>query len=91
MPDADRAEYLRRVIMARAPEIGPADLVLMTAEPDDALPSGIAEAVTDALAEMEERLAALEEGLRLVGNHDNDDHDRRRARQAGEGDLIGGR
>jgi hypothetical protein len=79
MPDSDRAEYLRRVIMARAPEIGPDDLAPIGAKSQPDLPAEIAEAVTDALAEMEERLTALEEGLRLVGDHADDGGQRTRS------------
>jgi hypothetical protein len=75
--DDDRAAYIRALVSHRCPEIGPADLALITqragapAEPD--LPVEIGEQILDVLAEMGDRLD------RIVGvNGEDDDADRRR-------------
>jgi hypothetical protein len=76
MPDSDRLAYLRAVVSHRCPELTDADLAALM-QPD--LPRQIARAVSDAIDEIEERLTALEEGLRLVGDHADDGGQRTRS------------
>jgi hypothetical protein len=73
------------VVLHRCPEIGPADLALMAAEPDDTLPRQIAEQILTVLDGMEAKLDQLAEAVDVNGS-DDDAADRRsvrRARQAG--------
>jgi hypothetical protein len=72
----DRAAYVRAMILARCPELGPADLALIgtlhpgppTAEPD--LPMEIGRDIMAVLAAMDERLDDLVEA---IGDGDADD------------------
>jgi hypothetical protein len=88
-PTADCLAYLHTVVLHRCSELSDRDLALLAAEPDDTLPRQIAEQVLTVLAALEQRLDELTAIVR-----DDGDHDRRadrRARQAGEGDLVSGR
>jgi hypothetical protein len=78
----DRTAYIRAVVLHRCPEIGPADLALMAAEPNDTLPRQIAEQILTVLDSMVDRLDEL---TAIVRDHDDaaDRRSVRRARQAG--------
>jgi hypothetical protein len=43
----DRAEYLRRLVIARCPELSEADLTALAAQPAQLLPVEIADAIAD--------------------------------------------
>ena len=86
----DRLAYLHTVVLHRCADVlTDADLASIEArsEPNDTLPRQIAEQILAVLEALEQRMDAL---TAIVRDHD-DDGDRRRARQAGEGDLVGGR
>jgi hypothetical protein len=80
-PADDRAAYARGLIAHRAPELTDRDLAALM-EPD--LPAEIAAQVLDVLEALEQRMDEL---AAIVRDHDDGDHDRRRARQAGEAIL----
>jgi hypothetical protein len=65
--DHDRAEFVRRLVLARCPELSTADLKDAfgdSAAPDRAdVLAEIANCVTDAIEELEERLDKLEKDL----------------------------
>jgi hypothetical protein len=56
----DPAAYARRLILARCPEIGLADLRALVAGSGNTLPVAIAAEILDVIELMEARLAALE-------------------------------
>jgi hypothetical protein len=81
----DHLAYLRAVVLHRCPELTDANLAALM-EPD--LPAEIAAQVLEVIDQMTDRLDALEA---MMMKDDDDGGDRGRARQAGEGDLVGGR
>jgi hypothetical protein len=60
--DAERAEYVRRVIAARRPELAGADLASHT-RPEVVVPREVAKRIEDALELIVARLDAIEERL----------------------------
>jgi hypothetical protein len=80
----DQHAYVRAVIAHRCPELGPADLALIThpdpvrVEPD--LPVEIGEAILDVVTSMEAKLDRLADAVGV--NKDEDDD---AARPAGQG------
>jgi hypothetical protein len=64
MPDSDRLAYLRAVVSHRCPELTDADLALMAAEPDGALPLEVAEQILTVIDALQDRWEALAESLR---------------------------
>jgi hypothetical protein len=63
---ADRAAYVRRLILARCPELSEADLAALgDAAPDpDALPPTIGEQILDVIGHMMDRLDRIERAVR---------------------------
>jgi hypothetical protein len=63
--DRDRGDYARRLIAARAPEVGPAELAALGAAPDpDLLPASIGERILEVLDHMMTRMERLEAAVR---------------------------
>jgi len=87
----DRLAYLHTVVLHRCGDVlANADLASIEARspPAEMLPSEIGGQILTVLDVLQDRLDEL---TAIVRDHDDDDHDRRRARQAGEGDLVSGR
>jgi hypothetical protein len=88
---ADR-DRVMRIIMARCGDVlSDADLASIEArsQPAEMLPSEVAEQILTVLDSMMDRLDELTAIVRDDGDHDR--RGDRRARQAGEGNLVGGR
>ena len=65
-PDAERADFVRRLIAARAPEVTPRDIAMLAgeAEPDpDAIPASITDKIMDILLMFEDRLERIERAV----------------------------
>jgi hypothetical protein len=77
-PTADRLAYLHTVVLHRCPEIGPADLASIGArfQPDDTLPTEIAEQILTVLDVLQDRLDEL---TAIVWSDDDDARQQRRA------------
>jgi hypothetical protein len=64
-PESDRADYVQRLIAARIPELGLADLATLGAAPDsDALPGSIGLQILEVVEALADRMDGLERAVR---------------------------
>jgi hypothetical protein len=65
-PDGDdRADFARRLIAARCPELGPSDLAMLAEADPDMLPVAIGAQILDVLQHLMDRMDALEQTVRV--------------------------